>query len=72
MSAVTTEEVCEIGTVAGKVWHYLEQRGPVTLTQLAKEMDAPRDAVMQGVGWLAREGKVIFYNGARSKRVGLV
>lgn len=71
MSAVLTEEVCEIGTVAGRVWHYLEESGPVTMTQLARDIDAPRDIVMQGVGWLAREGKVAFYNGARSKRVGL-
>lgn len=71
MSAVLMEEVCEIGTVAGRVWQYLEMSGPVTMTQLAKEIDAPRDVVMQGVGWLAREGKVAFYNGARSKRVGL-
>lgn len=71
MSAVLTEQVCEIGTVAGRVWHYLEESGPVTMTQLAKDIDAPRDVVMQGIGWLAREGKVAFYNGARSKRVGL-
>lgn len=72
MSAVMTDEVCEIGTVAGLVWHYLQESGPVTMTQLAREIEAPRDVVMQGVGWLAREGKVTFYNGARSKRVGLV
>lgn len=71
MSAVMMEEVCEIGSVAGRVWHYLEASGPVTMTQLARDIDAPRDAIMQGVGWLAREGKVAFYNGTRSKRVGL-
>jgi hypothetical protein len=71
MSAVLSEEVCQIGAVAGKVWHYLEESGPVTMSQLAKDMNAPRDVVMQGVGWLAREGKVTFYNGARSKRIGL-
>ena len=68
---VMTEELCEIGTAAGLVWHFLEEHGPVTMTQLAKEIDAPRDVVMQGVGWLAREGKVSFHNGGRSKRVGL-
>jgi hypothetical protein len=71
MSAVLTDELCEIGTIAGRVWHYLQESGPVTMTQLAKEIDAPRDLIMQGVGWLAREGKVTFYNGARSRRVGL-
>jgi len=72
MSAVLTEELCEIGTVAGQIWHYLEESGPVTMTQLAKQIDAPRDLIMQGVGWLAREGKVTFHNGARSRRVGLI
>jgi len=71
MTAMLTEQVDEIGTVAGRVWHYLEESGPATMTQLAKDIDAPRDVIMQGVGWLAREGKVAFYNGARSKRVGL-
>lgn len=71
MSAVLTEELCEIGTVAGQIWHFLEESGPVTMTQLVKQIEAPRDLVMQGVGWLAREGKVTFQNGARSRRVGL-
>lgn len=70
MSAVM-EEAVEIGTIAGQVWHYLEEQGPVTMTQLAKEIDAPRDMIMQGVGWLAREGKIAFYNGGRSRRIGL-
>ena len=65
MSAAVMEEVGEIGAVAGQIWHYLEDSGPVTMTQLAKQIDAPRDVVMQGVGWLAREGKVAFYNGAQ-------
>jgi hypothetical protein len=71
MSTAVMDEVCEIGEVAGQIWHYLEESGPVTMTQLAKEIAAPRDVVMQGVGWLAREGKVAFVNGGRSKRIGL-
>ena len=60
-----------IGDVAGQVWHYLDAQGPVTLSKLARDVDAPRDLVMQGVGWLAREGKVVFLKGSRSKRVAL-
>ncbi len=73
MSATMTEtdEIAAIGIVAGEIWHYLCENGPVTMTTLAKEIDAPRDAVMQGVGWLAREGKIVFQNGGRSKRIGL-
>jgi Winged helix-turn-helix domain (DUF2582) len=61
-----------IGTVAGSVWHYLSENGPVTLSKLAREIEAPRDLVMQGVGWLAREGKVAFHEGPRSKTISLV
>lgn len=64
-------EVSNIGGVAGLIWNYLDQNGPVTLTKLAKEIDAPRDQVMQGVGWLAREGKIRFEETPRSKVIAL-
>ena len=31
-----------IGTVAGQVWHYLNDHGAVTLSKLAREIEAPR------------------------------
>jgi len=67
-----TNEILNIGSIAGIIWHYLEENGPVTLSKLAKDMDAPRDTVMQGVGWLAREGKVRFDETPRSKLISLV
>jgi Winged helix-turn-helix domain (DUF2582) len=65
------ERVESIGTVAGLVWHYLHGNGPVTLSKLARDIDAPRDLVMQGVGWLAREEKISFRKGPRSKMITL-
>lgn len=67
-----THKAESIGTAAGDVWHFLQASGPVTLSKLAREIDAPRDMVMQGVGWLAREGKIEFQEGPRSKLVSLV
>jgi len=67
---MTTEET-NIGAVAGLVWNYLDVTGPVTLSKLAKDIDAPRDMVMQGIGWLAREGKLRFEETPRSKLIGL-
>lgn len=66
-----TTEVVNIGSVAGIIWHYLDENGPVTLSKLAKDIDAPRDTVMQGVGWLAREGKIRFDETPRSKLISL-
>jgi len=50
----------EIGTAAGKIWHFLHEKGGSTVSRLKKEVGAPPDLVMLGLGWLAREGKVEF------------
>ena len=68
---MATFQVDSIGTMAGEVWTYLNDHGPVSLSKLARDLDAPRDLVMQGVGWLAREGKVKFENQSRKKLVSL-
>ncbi len=60
-----------IGDIAGKVWHALNSKGSITLTQLSKEVDAPRDLVMQAVGWLAREGKLSVEEKGRTRKVTL-
>ena len=66
-SEVLSHRVENIGQVAGNVWCYLDRHGPVTLSKLARELDVPRDLVMQAVGWLGREGKITFQQGGRSK-----
>ena len=67
-----TDELASIGAVAGMIWNYLDLNGPVTLSKLTKGIDAPRDTVMQGVGWLAREGKLRFDETPRSKVISLI
>lgn len=61
----------EIGETAGQVWHSLDKRGPMSLPMLVKEVDAPRDLVMQAVGWLAREDKVWIEEESRRRIVSL-
>ena len=68
---IMTHQVESIGAVAGLVWHHLNEHGAVTLSKLAREIDEPRDLVMQAVGWLAREGKIQFEEGGRSKSIAL-
>jgi hypothetical protein len=60
----------QIGETAGTVWHLLNDKGPLSLTKLTKDVDAPRDVVLQAVGWLAREGK-IEVDDSKSKVVSL-
>ena len=51
--------ITEIGITAGDIWHYLDQHGKSSLTQVARGIDTDRDRVLMSVGWLAREGHVI-------------
>ncbi len=71
MAATSVTCTAQIGDVAGVVWHALDKGGPTTLAKLAKEIDAPRDVVMQAVGWLAREGKVEIEESKRKRTISL-
>jgi hypothetical protein len=63
--------VARIGEAAGRVWHYLDEHGPMSVTGLAQELDEPRDLVMQAIGWLAREDKVEITENGRTKTIAL-
>ncbi len=49
-----------IGSVAGVIWHYLENNDEATITKLTRELGETERTVLMGVGWLAREGKLDF------------
>jgi hypothetical protein len=68
---IADSSVQQIGEVAGTVWQVLDTDGPMSLAKLAKSTDAPRDLVMQAVGWLAREEKVEFEESSRGRIVSL-
>jgi len=61
----------QIGQTAGLVWHALNESGPQSLAKLVKAVDAPRDAVLQAVGWLAREDKIWIEESKRSRIISL-
>ena len=71
MAATSVSCIGQIGETAGIVWHVLNEGGSTTLAKLAKEIDAPRDVVMQAVGWLAREGKVEIEESKRKRTISL-
>ena len=62
----------QIGVTAGEIWHLLATDGGISLTKIAKQIDAPRDLVMQAVGWLARENKVQITENKRVKTISLL
>ena len=73
MATVLSENgVEQIGAIAGVVWQTLDVEGPMSLAKLTRTIDAPRDMVMQAIGWLAREDKLSIEEGARGRVVSLV
>ena len=63
--------IIEIGIIAGDIWHFLDQHGEVTLSELVKSIDKPRDNVLMSLGWLAREGHVILQQVEQDYKVAL-
>lgn len=50
--------IMEIGIVAGEIWHCLDDKTEVMLSDLVKVLDKSRDITLMSLGWLAREGYV--------------
>lgn len=63
--------VSHIGEIAGAIWRILSDNGPLSMAKLVKAVGEPRDVVMQGLGWLAREGKVNIDEDGRNRTVSL-
>ena len=70
-TVISSDCVAQIGETAGMVWHCLDEQGPMSFTRLTKSVDAPRDVVMQAVGWLARESKIEVEETARGRVISL-
>lgn len=72
MPPVRIDSAHQIGETAGAIWHFLNAHGPVPISKLVKELDQPKETVLQGLGWLAREGKIEYRPGkGNAKIVGL-
>lgn len=52
---ITTDR---IGEVAGRIWKQLRAHGPANAASLARSIGFGEAEVNQGIGWLAREGKL--------------
>lgn len=63
--------IIEIGIVAGEIWHYLDQKGEVSLAVLTKSLDRSRENILMSLGWLAREGHVVLVKVDNDYRISL-
>jgi hypothetical protein len=54
-----------IGETAGKIWKFLNQHGEANLNQIKKNVKADANMILQAIGWLAREDKLVIEKKAR-------
>ena len=66
------DQVPHIGLMAGRIWHELDINGSMSVSALVRRIDRPRDYVMEGIGWLAREGKISIRDEGRIRMVSLI
>ena len=66
------DQVTHIGLMAGRIWHELDINGPMSVSALVRRIDRPRDYIMEGLGWLAREGKIRIQDEGRIRLVTLI
>ena len=57
---------------AGKTWRFLGQNGQANVGDLAKSLQEKDEIVLQALGWLAREDKIIYTIKNRRTFVALV
>ena len=62
-----------IGKAAGIIWHTLaDNPAQVNITDIPKRTNLTSQVAYQGLGWLAREGKVEYQKKGRSVYVSLI
>jgi hypothetical protein len=60
-----------IGGAAGEIWRTLDSEGPLSISALASKVKCPRSTVDMGIGWLAREDKLLFIGTKRGVQLSL-
>ena len=60
-----------IGAAAGKVWEYLSNNGPSSVTKITNETKIDSKDVQRAIGWLAKEDKLVIEVKGRNETVSL-
>ena len=60
-----------IGETAGEIWRLLNQKEPLSITAIVNKVRQPQSAVYMGIGWLAREDKLVFTETKRGMSISV-
>jgi predicted RNA-binding protein (virulence factor B family) len=60
-----------IGDAAGKIWRYLDQNGPTSVSKLTAETEISKNEVQRAIGWLLKEDKLLIEMIGRTETLSL-
>ena len=60
-----------IGETVGVIWKLLKEEGPLSLSAIAGKVKHPQTRICTGIGWLAREDKLVFNQTKQGTSVSL-
>jgi hypothetical protein len=60
-----------IGETAGELWRVLDQEGPLSMSAIVSKLKQSQARVYMGIGWLAREDKLLFTQSKRGMLISL-
>jgi len=52
--------ITEIGIAAGEIWKLLDEKGEQQSSELMNKLSCGEDLALMALGWLCREGHVVF------------
>ena len=58
-----------ISDAAGKVWEYLNQNGPASVTKITNETGISKNDIQRAIGWLLKEDKLTIEVAGRTETV---
>jgi len=58
-----------IGEMAGEIWRLLQHEGPLSIAAIVRKVKRPQGVVYMGIGWLAREDKLLFNQSKRGMSI---
>jgi predicted HTH transcriptional regulator len=60
-----------IGEAAGKIWRYLDENGPASVSKVSSETGIGKNDIQRAIGWLAKEDKLSIEMKGRAETLSL-
>ena len=60
-----------IGEAAGEIWKIIREEGSLSVSAILDRIKRPKATVYMGIGWLAREDKLVFIQTKRGMSISL-